>query len=655
MEKRMKELVEILNENAYYYYVLDNPRLADAEYDRLFDELLKLEHESGIILPDSPTIRIGGAPLDSFKKHTHIAPLYSLDKVQSIDELYAWKDRIERLIPGKHEFSLEYKFDGLTINLTYENGILVQAATRGDGVTGEEILAQVRTIKSIPSAIPFKGRLEVQGEGIMWLRSLEEYNKTAKEPLKNARNAAAGALRNLDPKETAKRNLDAFFYNVGYIEGKALSSHTEMIEFLKDNRFKTAEYEMMFSDFDALVSEIRRIETIRDTIGYLIDGLVIKVNSFAEREELGYTARFPRWAVAYKFYAEEMTTKLIDVNWEVGRTGRLTPTAVLEPVEIAGATVSRATLNNIEDIERKNVKLNARVFIRRSNDVIPEILGIVPGEENNAAIPVPTRCPACGAELERIGPNLYCPNTLSCAPQLINKMVHFVSRDAMNIEGLSQKTIQQMYTALGTKDIAAIYEISREELSSLEGFGQKKTDNLIKAIENSKNPSLDSFIFALGINNVGKKTAKDLASHFKTFGKLSNATMNELLSIHDIGETVAECIMDFFASEQVRIVLGRLSELGIKPGEFASVEENNSEFFGKSVVITGTLAKYSRNEAKDLLEKLGAVVQSSVGKSTDILIAGEKAGSKLEKAEKLGTRIIFNDEFESLLSQISNE
>ncbi|MBR3843085.1 MAG: NAD-dependent DNA ligase LigA [Christensenellaceae bacterium] len=649
MENRMEELVRILNEHAYYYYVMDDPRIADAEYDRLFDELLKLEQESGIVLPDSPTIRVGGAPLESFRKHTHIAPLYSLDKVQSIEALREWKERIDRLLGEKAEFSLEYKFDGLTINLTYDNGILVQAATRGDGITGEEILAQARTIRSIPSSIPYKGRLEVQGEGIMWLKTLDEYNKTAKEPLKNARNAAAGALRNLDPKETAKRKLDAFFYNVGYIEGKSFRDHEEMINFLRENHFKTGECELLFSDFDLLCDEIGKIEKIRDSIGYLIDGIVIKVNNFRQREALGYTARFPRWAVTYKFFAEEMTTTLIDVIWEVGRTGKLTPTAILEPVELAGATVSRATLNNIEDIERKSVRMNGRVFIRRSNDVIPEILGLVPGEEDKEKIIPPEFCPACGAKLERVGPNLFCPNTLSCAPQLINKMVHFCSRDAMNIEGLSQKTIELVFDKLGVKDISDIYSLTFEDLIGLEGFGAKKASNLITAIEASKTPALESFILALGINNVGKQTARDLAKHFGSFEAVRNAALEELTAIRDIGEVVAECIVDFFASEQVREVIEKLFGYGVTPGVYRA-GSRESAFSGKNVVVTGTLKNYSRNDAKALLEKAGATVQSSVGKSTDMLIAGEKAGSKLEKAIALGTLVITDAEFEEMIA-----
>ena len=653
MESRIKELVNELNQHAYYYYVLDEPRISDAEYDRLFDELVRLEAETGIVLPDSPTIRVGGKPLERFRKHTHLAPLYSLDKVQSMEQLYEWKSRTEKAAGTPLQYTLEYKFDGLTINLTYDNGILVQAATRGDGVTGEEILEQARTIRSIPASIPFKGRIEVHGEAIIWLKDLEEYNRTASEPLKNARNAAAGALRNLDPRETAKRKLDAFFYNIGYAEGISFSSHTEMIDFLKENKFKTSDFEFLFSDFDSLCDKIRYIEEHRDEIGFLIDGAVIKVNDYAVRDRLGYTARFPKWAVAYKFYAEEMTTKVLEVNWDVGRTGKLTPTATVEPVEIGGATVTRATLNNIDDIRRKNIRIGGRVFIRRSNDVIPEILGLVPGEEDHEEVAVPDRCPSCGTVLEKIGPNLYCPNSLSCAPQLINKMIHFCSRDAMNIEGISQKTIEQIYSSLGIKDISDIYSLSFDDLIKLDGFGPKKAQNILDSINGSRNPELDNFIYALGINNVGSKTAKDLAERFGDFASFASADYDTLMTVPDIGEITARSITDFLSSSKVKYVLDELEKYGVVPGTYKHAENTDSEFSGKNVVITGTLPSLTRNEAKQYLEALGANVQSAVGRSTDILIAGEKAGSKLSAAQALGTRIIPGDVFESLVKNTS--
>ncbi len=647
MRLRKNELVRILNEHAYNYYVIDSPRISDAEYDVLYDELCSLEKKTGEVSADSPTLRVGGQVLDGFEKHTHIAPLYSLDKAKTKQELIEWEQRVEKLA-GRQAYSLEYKFDGLTLNLTYEDGMLTGAATRGDGVTGEEILAQVRTISSVPLWIPFKGKMEVQGEAIMRLSVLEEYNKTAKEPLKNARNAAAGALRNLDPSVTAQRKLDAFFYNVGYIDGAEFKSHFEMIDFLRGNRFKTSDFEKSFKSIDDICSEIENVGKYRNSLDFLIDGMVIKVEDFAARERLGYTQKFPRWAIAFKFPAEEMTTRLLDVKWDVGRTGKLTPTAVLESVEIGGATVKRATLNNYEDILRKKVKKGSRVFIRRSNDVIPEILGAVEDDGEYAEIEKPVHCPACGARLEEIGPNLYCPNTLSCKPQLVMRMTHYVSRDAMNIESLSEKTIELFFYELGVQDIAGLYEVTREQLLRLPGFKEKRAENILNGIESSKHPELSNYIYALGINNVGKKTAKDLAEKYLTFEAFKQAEKEELISIKDIGETVAQCIVDFFDDESVRLVLDRLHQNGVEPKQF---NRNAGVLANKNFVITGTLEGYTRAEAGTLIEENGGSLQSSVGKSTDFLLAGQKAGSKLEKAEKLGVKVLSLNELLEMIGK----
>lgn len=644
--QRKAELVKILNEHAYNYYVLDDPKISDAEYDILYDELCMLEKDTGEVLPDSPTLRVGGQTLDGFEKHTHIAPLYSLDKSKTREELEDWEQRIYKLSGKKYEYSLEYKFDGLTLNLTYEGGRLVSAATRGDGVVGEEILAQVRTIASVPLSIPFDGKMEVQGEAIMRLSVLDKYNKTSKEPLKNARNAAAGALRNLDPSITAQRKLDAFFYNIGYIEGKNFDDHFEMIDFLKENHFKTSDFEKRFDSIAEICDEIDNVSKYREDLDFLIDGMVIKVTDFSAREELGYTQKFPRWAIAFKFPAEEMTTTLVDVQWDVGRTGKLTPIALLDSVEIGGATVKRATLNNYDDILRKRVRLGSRVFIRRSNDVIPEILGAVEDDLSLPKIEKPTHCPSCGTILEEVGPNLFCPNTLSCKPQLVMRMTHFVSRDAMNIESLSQKTIELLFSELGVQDIAGLYELTKSELLSLTGFKDKRAENILNGIESSKTPELANYIFALGINNVGKKTAKDIAEKFQTFESVKKATKEELILIPDVGQIVADSIVDFFADNNVKIVLDRLEKNGVAPKDFNKAHGNLN---GLNVVITGTLEGYTRAEAGALVEKNGGIVQSSVGKSTNLLIAGEKAGSKLEKAQKLGVNIVTLDEFLKLI------
>ncbi len=644
--EQMQELVARLNEYAYHYYVLDKPVISDAEDDILFDRLLAMEDQLGLTLENSPTTRVGGKVLDGFAKHTHIAPLYSLNKARTLEELKAFEERIEKSTEKKSDYTLEYKFDGLTINLTYENGKLCMAATRGDGITGEQITEQAKTIKSIPLTIPFSGRMEVQGEAIMHLSDLEKYNKTAKEPLKNARNACAGALRNLDTRITAARNLDAYFYNVGYIEGKHFKTHEQMIAFLRENHFKVSPFERVYRSIEGVLEGIEEAQQQRPHLDFLIDGMVIKVNDFDLREKLGYTERFPRWAIAYKFAAEEMTTTIRQIVWDVGRTGKLTPTAVLDEVEIGGATVRRATLNNIEDIKRKRIAVGSRVFIRRSNDVIPEILGAVPGQEKEYT-DVPQQCPYCGTAIEKIGPNLYCPNSLSCKPQLVARIAHYSSREAMNIETLSDKTAELLYTHLDIADIAALYELKEKDLLLLPGFKEKRAENLLKAIEQSKSPKLANFIYALGINSVGKKTAKDLAEAFGTFERLSKADKQELLLIRDIGETVAQAILDFFHSNQVETTLARLFKAGVAPQPY---QKEEGIFAGKRIVLTGSLSRLTRSEAGELIERQGGTLQSAVGKNTDMVIAGQKAGSKLQKAQALGIEILEEQDFYRLLN-----
>lgn len=650
--ERMRELIDKLNDYAYRYYVLDDPVVADAEYDAEYDALAALERETGRIEPDSPTRRVGGKLLEGFQKHTHLTQLWSLDKAQSMEEIAAWQERankqIEQIGLPKAEYSLEYKFDGLTINLTYDGGYLTGATTRGNGVVGEDVTEQVKTIQSIPLKVDFTGKMEVQGEAIMRLSTLKQYNRLAEEPLKNARNAAAGAIRNLDPAQTAKRRLDAFIYNVGYIEEKTFEDHQEMIAFLRENKFNVSAYEKTFSDIADIKHAIDAVDETRGELDFLIDGMVIKLTDFKTREALGYTQKFPRWAIAYKFAAEEMTTKILDVTWDVGRTGKLTPLAHLEPVELAGATIRRATLNNYEDILRKQAAIGATVFVRRSNDVIPEILGASPVQDGELLpIEKPTHCPACGTKLEEIGPNLFCPNSLSCKPQLTSRMVHFVSRDAMDIENLSEKTIELLFEKLDIRDVAAIYTLTSEQLLAQEGFKEKRTENILKAIEASKRPPLANFIYALGISNVGKKTAKDLAHTFRTYDGIKGATFDELVAINDIGEVVAHDIVEFFGNESYMCIVQELFDAGVAPQEDAGAA--SGKFEGKTFVLTGTLMQYTRKQAQDIIEGLGGKTSSSVSKKTDYVLAGEDAGSKLKKAQELGVVILTEDEFKKML------
>lgn len=636
--KEMKVLVERLNRYAREYYELDAPSVPDGVYDSLYDQLVALEGETGVVLPDSPTQRVGGEPLKAFQSHRHLAPLWSLDKCKTPQELHAWQGRCQRLLEGTElplEYMVEYKFDGLTLNLTYENGVLVQAATRGNGVVGEGILPQVKTIRSIPLTIPFQGKLEVQGEGLMRLSVLEEYNQRAAEPLKNARNAAAGALRNLDPKVTASRKLDAYFYNVGYYEGIEFETHQEIIDFLIDQGFPVNQYITHCTTMEGVIDTIAHMEEEMAKQDYLIDGIVIKINHLATRSHLGYTQKFPRWAMAFKFEAQEVVTRLKNVIWQVGRTGKLTPSADLEPVDIGGVTVSRATLNNWGDIQRKKVKLGCDVLIRRSNDVIPEIMGGMGDCEGGVEIEKPTHCPACGSVLHEKGAHLFCTNSLSCKPQLVSRIVHYASRDAMDIEGFSEKTAAQLYEALGLKGVADLYTLKYEDLIALERFGDKKAQNLLDAIEKSKECSLAAFVYALGIPNVGKKTATDLAKHYQSLEKIMEATYEELITIPDVGEIVATSIVEFFQDEKIRESIDSLLAAGVSPVHEATGEQMDNPFNGKTVVVTGTLETFNRKEIKDLLEELGAKVTGSVSKNTDYVIVGEEAGSKLTKAQEL--------------------
>ncbi|GIO41946.1 NAD-dependent DNA ligase LigA [Paenibacillus apis] len=663
---KMEQLIEQLNQYNYHYYTLDQPLVSDKEYDRLYDELTALEAQTGVQLPDSPTLRVGGELLDGFKPHRHLAPLWSLDKAQNEEQLLLWNGRVQRLIQDyntKHpenslpapSYAIELKFDGLTLNLTYTDGKLVQASTRGNGVVGEGILAQVKTIKSVPLSIPYQdGTIEVQGEGIMNLSVLAKYNETAAEPLKNARNAAAGALRNLNPRTTAERKLSAFFYNVGYSDGIEFANHQEMMSFLRDNRFKVNPYVSYHDDFSSVMDTLHSIVETRSGLDYLIDGAVIKLTDMRTREVLGYTDKFPRWAVAFKFEAEETTTVLESVTWNVGRTGKITPLAKVEAVELAGVTVQNCTLNNIGDIERKNLKfaLGTRVFIRRSNDVIPEILGKVTGEQDGQEIIYPESCPACGFPLEQRGAHLFCNNSLDCKPQIVSRITHFASRDAMDIETFSEKTAEQLHDELQVHEAADLYTLTFEDLIKLDRFGEKKANNLLAAIEQSKGRDLSSFLYALGIPNTGKSTTKVLADHFRSLAAVMAATEEELVSLPDIGGIVAESIVSFFADPFNQAGIQKMLELGVSPKEpQAAAAVTDSFFSGKTVVLTGTLHQLGRDEATARLEALGAKVTGSVSKKTDLVIAGEKAGSKLTKAQELGIPVIEDEnEFIRLLN-----
>lgn len=643
----MRKAVDTLNRWGYEYYVLDNPSVPDAEYDKLYDKLRRMEEESGTVLFDSPTRRVGGEPIKAFARHEHIARLYSLDKAVTDDELDAFFTRVEKVCPNA-EYTVEYKFDGLTMCLTYENGRFVRATTRGNGTVGEDVTAQVLTIKSYPLSIGYKGTLEAKGEAVIRLSVLEQYNKTAAEPLKNARNAAAGAIRNLDPAVTAARRPEILFYDVNYMSEPAVSSQEEAVAFLEKEGFKTFRRMRLCKSAQEVKDAISEIDVTRKSLDVLTDGAVIKVNDFAAREKLGYTDKFPRWAIAFKFEAEEAVTTVRRVVWQVGRTGKLTPLAEVDPVELAGATVRKATLNNLGDIRRKDVKVGSRVLIRRSNEVIPEILGAYEHTGESVDIAPPAVCPYCGAPVQEEGANLFCPNPV-CRPRVAAALAHFASKNAMDIEGFSEMTAYLLYDNLGVRHFSDLYALDKQALAGLEGFGDRKIKNLLSAIAASKNVPLDRFLFALGIGGIGAVASRDLAQRFGSVEALSCATAEQLVEMEDIGEKTAMNIVHWFESEENRAELARLRAAGIDPSYKARA--SGGPFTGENVVLTGTLSRFKRSEAQKYIEEMGGICQSAVTQKTTLVIAGESAGSKLDKAKALGVKIIGEEEFVKILEE----
>ena len=659
--QRMRGLIDKLNEASRRYYDQNESDISDDEWDAMYAELRKLEEKTGERMADSPTRRVGGAVMEGFEQHRHIARLWSMDKAQSEEEILAWAQRCEKQTTEagglpKNSYCVEYKLDGLTVNLTYDGGRLIQAATRGNGEVGEAILPQAMTIRTIPLTIPFTGRMEVQGEGIMRLSELKKYNETSAEPLKNARNAAAGALRNLDPQVTASRHLDAFFYQIGFIEGRSFETQQDMLDFMKANGLNISPFVRPAQTIEEALEAVHQIEKERETLDFLIDGATIKITDMRTREVLGTTDKFPRWSIAFKFPAQETVTKLLKITWEVGRTGKLTPLAHLSPVDICGVTVKRATLNNYDDICRKRVRIGSEVWVRRSNDVIPEIMGVVwdgEGEAPETDIQPPTICPACGGPLVKLrqdGVHLFCLNRTSCRPQAIARMAHFASRQGMDIETFSTRTAGLFYDELGVRSAADLYSLDREKLVALKGFGEKKADKLFAELEKSKDCELDAFLFAIGIPNIGKKTAYDLMAHFGTLEALMGATEQELVDIEDVGEIVASSITEYFADEENRRFVNRLLEAGVHP-RMHMQEDAGTLFEGLTFVLTGTLPTLSRAQAQEMIRKNGGKATGSVSKKTSIVLAGESAGSKLDKARELGVTIIDEAQFLRMIEQ----
>lgn len=648
-KEKIERIVEQLNKWSYNYYVLDNPIVSDSEYDKLYEKLIELEKKSGIVLNDSPSQRVGDIILDKFEKHSHINRLFSLDKAQDYAGLAEFDNRNKRLLKvNEIEYVVELKFDGLTISITYENSNLTVAATRGNGFIGENVTDIVKRIGSVPLKIKDDSTYEIMGEAYMPISAFNEYNRIeGVEILKNPRNAAAGAIRNLDSNVVKQRKIDIFFYNINtHPQGKFLSD-LDIKNFLKSNGFKVSNYYYKCNNIEEVINKIKEITILRDNFDFLIDGIVVKVNNIAYREKLGYTNKFPRWAIAYKFEAEEGFTRLIEVEWNVGRTAKVTPTAILEPIEIDGVTISRATLNNYDFIKNKDIRINSEVLIRRSNDVIPEILSADNSFKDTIIIEKPTNCPACGTKLEEKGAHLFCPNTVSCEPQLISKLVHFVSRDSMNIEGLSEKTIEKLIDIHDIKDISDFYTLTYDDFSKIEGFKNKRINNTLEAIEKSKIVDFNNFINALGIPNVGVKTSFDISQNFDSIEELSKSNYDELVSIDDIGPKTAESIITYFNNPNVQTTLKKLFELGIRIKYNDIKTENNLE--NLKFVITGYFENHKRKDLENLVLSKGGKVSSSVSGNTDYLILGKKPGLKYNRAVELGIKIIEIEDFLKLI------
>ncbi len=645
-QEEMLELIEKINKANYEYYVLDAPTMSDKEWDRLYYRLVDLEKETGIVLPSSPTNKVGGNPLDKFEKVVHERRLMSLEKAQSFEELFDWLDRNRKLAHFKEEFSVEHKFDGLSLALTYENGHLTVGATRGNGEVGENVTEQVKTIRTVPLNIKYTGKVIVQGEGIMKLSELAKYNRTHDEKLKNARNAAAGAIRNLDPKQTKERNLDFFAYNINYIDGKSFKTQAEEHQFLIDNGFLVDPLFEVVDSIDRVKELIEKVDKEKKTYDFLIDGMVLKLNNIADREELGDTLKFPRGMVAYKFEAQELTSLLKDVVWQVSRSGKLTPVAILEPVDIAGVTVQRATLNNYSEIVKKGIKIGARVFVRRSNEVIPEIMGLAEDQEGSREVERPTVCPCCHTPLVWEDVFTICPNHFGCPKQIIERLSFFSSRQAMDILSLSTKTIEKLYELYKINCYSDLYKLSREQLAALDAFKDKKIDGVLQALERSKNVELSRFIFALGIENVGIKTAKQLAKHYKNYENFAKCTVEELVELPDISYVIATGIVKFLNDPANQEEIKRLFEVGVNIISEAETNGASDGFFaGKKVVLTGSLSSMTRAEAGKIIEELGGQTSESVSKNTDYVIVGDNPGSKLAKANSLGVKVLSEEEF----------
>ncbi|MDO7347818.1 NAD-dependent DNA ligase LigA [Bacillus stercoris] len=654
-KQRADELRRTINKYSYEYYTLDEPSVPDAEYDRLMQELIAIEEEHpDLRTPDSPTQRVGGAVLEAFQKVTHGTPMLSLGNAFNADDLRDFDRRVRQAVGDDVAYNVELKIDGLAVSLRYEDGYFVRGATRGDGTTGEDITENLKTIRNIPLKMNRELSIEVRGEAYMPKRSFEALNeeriKNEEEPFANPRNAAAGSLRQLDPKIAAKRNLDIFVYSIAELDEMGVETQSQGLDFLDELGFKTNQERKKCGDIEEVITLIDELQAKRADLPYEIDGIVIKVDSLDQQEELGFTAKSPRWAIAYKFPAEEVVTKLLDIELNVGRTGVITPTAILEPVKVAGTTVSRASLHNEDLIKEKDIRILDKVVIKKAGDIIPEVVNVLveqrTGEEKEFSMP--TECPECGSELVRIEGEvaLRCINP-ECPAQIREGLIHFVSRNAMNIDGLGERVITQLFGENLVRNVADLYKLTKEQVIQLERMGEKSTENLISSIQKSKENSLERLLFGLGIRFIGSKAAKTLAMQFESLENLKKASKDELLAVDEIGEKMADAVITYFHKEEMLELLNELQELGVntlyKGPKKVKAEDSDSYFAGKTIVLTGKLEELSRNEAKAQIEALGGKLTGSVSKNTDLVIAGEAAGSKLTKAQELNIEV-WNEE-----------
>lgn len=659
VQEEISKLVSLLNKYSYDYYVEDNPQISDTEYDTLYKQLEKLEeNHPEYILENSPTQRVGDRVLDEFEKITHKVPMLSLSNTFSTKDLRDFDARISKLVPDHSvEYICELKIDGLAISIKYENGKLVSAATRGDGSIGEDVTENIKTIFSIPKVLKDNRTFEVRGEVYLPRKSFELLNSERESNnevlFANPRNAAAGSLRQLDSKITGKRRLSAFIYSI--VGDDSIVSQENALNTAKEYNLPVNPNFKLCKSIDEVIDYINYWTEHKKNLPYDIDGIVIKVNSYSTQEEIGYTQKSPRWATAYKFPEEELATKLLDVELSVGRTGIITPVAILDPIVISGSTVSKASLHNKDIIEELDIHIGDMVVVKKAGEIIPKVVRVVRELRTEGSIKytMPNTCPSCGQQTytKENDPFTRCKNP-DCPDQNIRRIIHFASRDALNIEGLGDKVVTTLYEKGIIAHTIDLFSLEREKLISLDRMGEKSVDNLLNAIENSKQNSLDKVIFALGILNVGKKAGKILAEKYLNLTNLMNATLDELVNLDDVGQITAESILDYLSDENNIKFINDLIKVGMNPQYEVQEVNTNNIFAGKTVVLTGKLVELTRNEAKEYLEKYGAKVTGSVTSKTDLVIAGEKAGSKLAKAEQLGIRVINEEEFANMVREV---